>query len=120
VADIRPDFQGPLAGLEAAMPYVHTDLLVISACDTPLLPTDLVERLIRPLRENEGLDITYAHDGERGHYLCAAMRAACLPTLSVYLDEGHRTVRHWYHRHPSITVDFRDQAQAFNNHNRPG
>ena len=119
-ADSRRDFQGPLAGLEAATPFISSQLLVIVACDTPLLPDDLVQRLQAHLYKTEydEASISYAHDGTRGQYLCAAIDRQCLTSLTGYLDEGHRTVRHWYQRHRSIAVDFSDQAGAFRNYNR--
>lgn len=119
MADTRRDFQGPLAGLEAAAPYVDTKYLVVVPCDNPGLPGDLVQRLLAPLldRANTGADISYAHDGERGQYLCAAMHRECLTSVTAYLDAGHRTVRHWYQSQQSVAVDFSDEAQCFCNFN---
>ena len=119
-ADSRRDFQGPLAGLEAATPSINSQLLVIVACDTPLLPGDLVQHLQAHLYkpEYDEAQISYAHDGTRGQYLCAAIDRQCLDSLTGYLDEGHRTVRHWYQRYRAIAVDFSDQAEAFKNYNR--
>lgn len=119
VADTRRDFQGPLAGLEAAAPHIHTRLLVVVACDIPLLPDDLVQRLVAALDDTgkNNPALSYAHDGERGQYLCAAMLTECLPTLTAFLDEGHRAVRRWYQRQNSIAVDFSDRAACFINYN---
>ena len=117
VTDSRRDFQGPLAGLEAAAPGIRTGLLLIAACDTPLLPTDLASRLAEPLLQENGADICYAHDGERDQYLCALLRTGCLDTLPPYLDSGGRTVRHWYAQHRCTAVDFSDIAEAFSNYN---
>ena len=61
-----------------------------------------------------------AHDGERSHYLCAAIRSAILPSVSDYLDSGERAGRHWYAGHKACPVDFSDQPQCFNNYNQPG
>ena len=118
--DSRRDFQGPLAGLEAAAPFITSQLLVVVACDTPLLPDDLVRRLQARLYKTEygEAQISYAHDGTRGQYLCAAIDRQCLASLTGYLDEGHRAVHRWYQRHCSIAVDFSDQAEAFKNYNR--
>ena len=118
-ADSRRDFQGPLAGLEAAAPMISSPLVVIVACDIPLLPDDLVQRLQAHLYkpEYEEARISYAHDGTRGQYLCAAIDRRCLASLTAFLDAGHRAVRHWYQGHRSIAVDFSDQAGAFNNYN---
>ena len=119
VTDTRRDFQGPMAGLEAAIPFVDTEFVVLTACDTPQLPVDLVARLLQPLsRAGASADISYAHDGEREQYLCAALRRSCLEDLGAYLDEGQRTVRHWYRRHRCCVVDFPDQHEHFCNFNR--
>jgi molybdenum cofactor guanylyltransferase len=119
VADLRRDFQGPLAGLESAASHVKTDLVVVVCCDTPQLPADLAQRLLAPLlsRELNSSRITYAHDGARAQYLCAAMTLESLWTLPQYLDEGHRAVHEWYRRQNATAVDFSDQADCFRNYN---
>ena len=81
----------------------------------------LVERLLDPLlaAADGSTAISYAHDGERSQYLCAAIRTGILPSLPIFLDEGHRAVRHWYARHRCAVVDFSDQADCFANVNHP-
>jgi len=118
IADSRAGFQGPLAGLEAAGGAVQTPFIVVTPCDTPLLPRDLVPRLLEPL-EAMGVDIAWAHDGDRAHYLCAALRSGCLADLADWLDQGHRAVRHWFRNYRCAKVDFSDQPRAFRNINRP-
>jgi len=120
VADTRRDFQGPLAGLEAAYPYIRTEFLVLVGCDMPHLPPDLVLRLTAPLVEGvDGApDISYAHDGVREQYLCAAIRRDCLSSLTGFLDSGRRAVRDWYKSRDSVTVDFSDHRAGFRNYNK--
>lgn len=118
VADRRRDYQGPLAGLEAAIPLIEDELLLIAPCDTPCLPADLSRRLLDALLRHPDAAIAYAHDGERAQYLCALLRRDCLPSLHGYLDAGHRTVRHWYREHRCEVVDFSDRRAGFRNHNR--
>lgn len=119
IPDRRGGYAGPLAGLEAAGPHIKSPYALVVACDIPLLPLDLGERLLYPLitESKEGSDICYAHDGERGHYLCAAMRSECLKSLSGFLDEGNRKVRDWLAMHRTTVVDFGDQQEAFRNFN---
>lgn len=119
VADNRGDFQGPLAGLEAASAYIRADFLVVVCCDMPQLPPDLVTRLVAPFTDNfpDSPEISYAHDGSRAQYLCAVIKRDCLSTLSSFLDEGHRAVREWYRSRQSIPVDFSDQRSSFRNYN---
>ncbi len=116
IADTRRDFQGPLAGIEAAAQLIDSVFLIVCPCDTPELPHDLTARLVNTLALS-GKAISYAHDGERGHYLCAALRSAILPSLSEYLDRGERAVRHWYADQGAVPVDFSDQLLCFKNYN---
>jgi molybdopterin-guanine dinucleotide biosynthesis protein A len=119
VTDSRAGYQGPLAGIEAALPHIRTDLFIVVPCDSPQLPTDLVARLAKPFMEagGEKLDVSFAHDGKRAQYLSAAIRRRCLPALSQFLDQGHRAVRDWYQSMATVSVDFSDQCDAFSNLN---
>lgn len=119
VADNRGDFQGPLAGLEAASAYIRSEFLVVVCCDMPHLPPDLVMRLISPLVPGfaDSPEISYAHDGARAQYLCAVIKRDCLSTLSSFLDGGRRAVQGWYQSHHSIAVDFSDSSSSFRNYN---
>ncbi|MDG2047259.1 MAG: molybdenum cofactor guanylyltransferase MobA [Halioglobus sp.] len=120
VSDNRGNFQGPLAGLEAAAPYILTDFVVVVSCDTPHLPDDLVYRLIAPLTLNRthSTEISYVHDGVRAQYLCAAMRSSCLTFVTPYLNQGYRAVGDWYKTRNAVTVDFSDCESSFRNYNR--
>lgn len=119
-ADRRREFQGPLAGIEMAVGHLAGEILIVAPCDTPLLPPDLALRLITALGSaNGGPDVSYVYDGENNHYLCAALRARILPSVTPFLDAGHRAVRHWYAQQHCVVVDFADQAKAFANYNRP-
>jgi molybdenum cofactor guanylyltransferase len=116
ISDLRPNYQGPLAGIEAAADKVQGKYLVVVACDTPMLPRDLVQRLLLPLHEGEA-KISYARDGSREQYLFAAIETSCLSTLGSYLESGKRAVRHWYGTMPAVAVDFSDQRESFANYN---
>lgn len=117
IPDQRSGFSGPLAGLEAVAPYVTTRFALVVTCDTPRLPPDLALRLLSPLRAQQGTAISYAHDGVRGHYLCAAVTRECLATVPEFLDSGNRKVRDWLASHPTAVIDFEDQSDAFRNFN---
>jgi molybdopterin-guanine dinucleotide biosynthesis protein A len=119
IVDQRADFQGPLAGIEAAREYIATRFLAVTACDTPMLPLDLVARLLTPLLDESktGPVISVAHDGIRQQNLCAVFDVACLEDLPAFLRHGHRAVKHWYQQKPHVVVDFSDQPESFRNHN---
>ena len=120
INDARQDFQGPLAGLESAIDFADGCFLVVVPCDTPLLPENLVERLLAPLLAKNGSrhDISYANDGDRDHYLCAVIRPGVLASVATILDAGERSVKGWYRSVNPVTVDFSDQHDAFININR--
>ena len=118
VTDQRPDFAGPLAGIEAAIPLVHSGFLLLAPCDTPRLPANLGARLLAALSDDSSAGISYAHDGVRDQYLCAMLRRQVLGTLSEALEGGTRAVRHWYGRHRCVPVDFTRQHSCFANINQ--
>lgn len=120
VSDTRNDYQGPLAGLEGAVPKILGKVLVVVACDTPQLPNDLVGRLVAPLADTaaQTAQISYVFDGHRNQYLCAAIRRECLTSLPGFLDGGERAVKHWYKGFRTLSVDFSDQQECFSNYNR--
>jgi molybdenum cofactor guanylyltransferase len=127
-APVWPDdlegFEGPLAGLETGMRHCGTPLLVTAPCDSPFLPTDLVERLNAALQA-EGADLALAETEEAGadgvvriqpQPVFALVRVAALPHLSAYLAGGGRRMDGWYGSIKVTRVRF-DQAADFRNIN---
>ncbi len=107
VSDTLDDFQGPLAGLLAALPHCTQETVVVIPCDSPQLPRQLAQRLLQPLQD-DAVDLSYAHDGERAQYLLTAIKVRCRPSLQVYLSAGGRSVRGWHSRLNCAVVDFSD------------
>ncbi|MEM9256832.1 MAG: molybdenum cofactor guanylyltransferase MobA [Pseudomonadota bacterium] len=119
VQDLRPGFQGPLAGLEAAAASVSTEYALVAPCDTPYLPHELAARLWNALsKASDPATIAYAHDGQRAHYLCALLRATCLTSLEPFMNAGGRAVHEWFRQQGAVAVNFADMPSAFANHNR--
>ncbi|MFV0278792.1 MAG: molybdenum cofactor guanylyltransferase MobA [Parahaliea sp.] len=115
--DEQPGFEGPLAGIASVIPALDSEFLAISACDTPRLPTNMVERLSASLQRPQ-IQLSLAWDGEREQYLCALLRRDCLPSLQDYLRRGERSVRGWYATLRRERVDFSDQPDSFDNINQ--
>jgi len=120
VFDRRGGYQGPLAGIEAVLPLLRSEYLVVVPCDTPLLPPDLVPRLVAPLLQDATAGLCYAHDGDRDQYLCVALRRDTLLSLGDFLGTGQRAVRTWYAQFNFRVVDFSEQAGCFVNCNEGG
>ncbi|MDB4348037.1 molybdenum cofactor guanylyltransferase [bacterium] len=119
ISDTQNNSRGPLAGLEAAIPVVHSPLLAIVPCDIPMLDQNLVKRLKTALLQpaDDPVDVSYAHDGERDQYLCVLMRRECLHSVKEYLRDGGRSVRDWYTQQRTAAVDFSNCTASFHNIN---
>lgn len=113
--DRRTDYQGPLAGLEAAVDVITDGFILLMPCDNPEPPERLGDRLFPVLAE--GFEACYPTDGQRGQYLYGALRSSVLPTVSAYLDSDQRSVRGWLDGLNTCTVDCSDLAGRFHNHN---
>ncbi len=116
IPDPLPDFQGPLAGILAALQRAHTPGLLVVPCDSPHLRRDLLERLAAALADH---DITIAHDGRRLHPVVMALRTELAGDLSAWLATGERKIDRWARRHRWTAVDGSDAPDQFRNLNTP-
>ena len=116
--DLLDDFQGPLAGMAAALEYADTELVALLPCDSPLVPLDLIARLYQAMQQ-QPVAIAVVHDGRRMQPVWVLLRRELLPDLQHSLGQGERKVDRWYARHPTTLVDFSDCPLAFVNANTP-
>lgn len=65
ISDRVKGYLGPLAGIDAAFSATGTPYLACVPCDSPLIPNDLLERMINAATGSNPLVI--ASDGERLH-----------------------------------------------------
>ncbi|GLP97540.1 molybdenum cofactor guanylyltransferase MobA [Paraferrimonas sedimenticola] len=118
VSDESNDFAGPLAGVAAAMTAVNSQWLVSAPCDCPLLPSDLVERMLAKAQQENAL-VAVAHDGERPQHVVLLVHTSLYQSINEFLARGDRKIVLWYRQHPYVEVDFSDCASAFVNVNTP-
>lgn len=116
ITDALDDFQGPLAGFYSAMKSVSSSHIVTLPCDGPLLPADLVARLIAALDE-ETAEIAVAHDGERMQPVYSLIPVSLMSSLKAFLDSGERKIDLWYKQHRLALADFSDCPETFRNIN---
>lgn len=116
VQDQLSGFQGPLAGIAAALDRIGDEIAVVVPCDSPQPANDLVSRLVTALL-SEGAQLSFAHDGNRPQYLFTAIRPGCRESLLAYLASGQRSVRGWHDTLDCVEVDFSDRAANFANIN---
>jgi molybdopterin-guanine dinucleotide biosynthesis protein A len=87
VADAVPD-AGPLGGLYTALASSTTPLVLVLACDLPLVPAGLLARLVRIAEGDDTADAVVPRDTGGRHPLCACYRARCGPRLAARLRAG--------------------------------
>jgi molybdenum cofactor guanylyltransferase len=116
ISDATPDFDGPLAGILAAMQATQAGILLVMPCDSPLIESVHLQQLLAGVQDEE-VDISVSFDGERLHPLCAALRIALRDDLQDYLASGARKVQNWYQRHRLLKVVFDDAINIFANIN---
>jgi molybdopterin-guanine dinucleotide biosynthesis protein A len=121
IMDETPDFSGPLAGFSIGLKHCQTPYLLTSPCDSPLLPTDLAEKMVTELELNN-LDLVYASSLEDGKAwaqpVFCLMRSNLRDSLTNFLNKGDLKIDRWFKELHSGTVIF-ENALAFANVNTP-
>ena len=125
VADVVPDFAGPLAGILTGMYWVREhqpdcQWLVSFASDTPLFPLDLVNRFIETVNQT-GDPLACAMTAGREHPVFGLWSMSLLDDLQrAVVDEDLRKIMRWTSRHGCSAVEFSAQPfDPFFNINRP-
>jgi len=114
--DENPEFLGPLAGMLLGLKHAEYDLVLSVPCDSPLLPLDLVPRLLNGMLESR-VDIAVARSDGNTHPVFCLMKKSVLSSLQAFLDEGERKVSAWQKSQAYCEVDFSDCSDAFVNLN---
>lgn len=118
IGDSEGGFLGPLAGMLSGMQAARTPLLASVPCDSPLVPHDLVARLLAALTAADAR-LAVAHDGERLQPVFALLDVTLRDDLQAFLAGGERKIDRWYARHACAQADFSDAPEAFRNVNTP-
>ena len=125
VTDSNQDFEGPLAGMIAAIEHIESndhfdaiDQLVVSSCDSPNLPSNYVESLNAALDETR-CSSALVFDGKRNQNLHTLIKRVAWPSLIEFYADGGRAMHRWHAKNQSLAVDFSEQAECFVNINTP-
>jgi len=118
LADTFGHYEGPLAGMATALAKASTDYVLFVPCDSPLLSPQLAQRLYTGLIETNA-QVSVADDGERIHSVFSLLNKNVLGELLVFLENGERSVQHFFALLKSVRVDCSDIAVTFSNINTP-
>ena len=111
--DALPDFQGPLAGMQAGLQSARHEWMLSVPCDVPHLPQGLVMHMAE---HAAGREAVFARDAERDHPAILLLNKACLPKLMGYLEKGGRSVKGFLGA-LNVEAAFFPDAAAFGNMN---
>lgn len=116
VSDQSGNFNGPLAGLLAAMTYAKTGILLVMPCDSPLIKPQHLKKLLM-VKAQQKADITVSFDGQRCHPVFLALSVSLKSSLAAYLASGERKVENWLALHHMVKADFSAEPEVFTNIN---
>jgi molybdopterin-guanine dinucleotide biosynthesis protein A len=110
VPDTIGDFVGPLAGVLAGMRWASahapaSSWIATAAGDAPLLPADLVDRMVRAV-EARPASIALAQSHGELHPVIGLWPLALADDLEDQLRAGVRKVLQWTGRHGTVAVPF--------------
>ena len=116
IPDEIAGYAGPLAGLHRGLTEAAHALVATVPCDSPFLPSDLIQRL-RGAIDNTESDVAVAKTGDQPHPVFCLCRKSVLPGLTKFLAGGGRKIDAWYAKLKVVEVPFDDQPGAFSNIN---
>lgn len=114
---VTEEFPGPLIGLLAGMRRARSAWLALAPCDAPLLPADLVTRLVAGARAANAAAALARVDG-RLQPVFAIVSTRLQTALADAVADGQRALHAWFAAVGAQPVDFGDAA-AFVNVNKP-
>lgn len=118
ISDELADYQGPLAGIAAALNCTKQAYLLILPCDGPYVQDLLLDRLIQAMVESQA-QACVATENDNLHPTFALIHTSMGPALTRYLASGQRQLRRFFLDNQATLVDFSDHPELFINLNSP-
>ncbi|TAK63094.1 molybdenum cofactor guanylyltransferase MobA [Methylobacter sp.] len=116
ISDQTDSFDGPLAGILTAMIHADADVLVVMPCDSPLIKTEHLKKLLSTRLENNA-DVAVAFDGKMLHPVFCVIKTTLQTSLQDYLATGRRKVADWLIQQNLVQADFSNEPEIFSNIN---
>jgi molybdopterin-guanine dinucleotide biosynthesis protein A len=107
-------YLGPLAGIAACLRRINTDYAVIVPTDAPLIPLDLVSRLLAALPAS----LVLCQDESRLQPLFGLYHRSLADSITAFLNQGERKLTLWCQQQQPKIVTIGDN-RAFTNLNTP-
>lgn len=118
IGDGNERYDGPLAGMLAALRAATTPYVLVVPCDCPLLRPEHLRRLYDTLlAERAGACV--AHDGVWLNPVFVVLERNLADSLQDFMDRGERKIDLWLQQHKLAVVDFSTEPDLFRNANTP-
>jgi len=112
IADANEQFQGPLAGIAAALPFCKNDWVLVAPCDMPFLPSDIIEKLSAQIIHS---NLCIAKVNSRLQ-LVLLVNKTLLPSIIQVLQDDQRRLMQWVESQNPAIQSF-SEHQNFKNFN---
>jgi molybdenum cofactor guanylyltransferase len=111
-------YQGPLAGIAAALPACSNEWIFIIACDMPLVSDSIVSRLTNELSGDSAMETKSIAIAEtNGKFqLAILLNKNLLPSIKLSLKNNQLKLMQWVKSNPNEIVKF-SSASEFKNFN---
>jgi molybdopterin-guanine dinucleotide biosynthesis protein A len=113
IPDSIEGFAGPLSGIASALPACTHHWVLVTPCDMPRLPRDLLSTMY-DARGNVPL---VAIEAGGRLQLVFLMQRDLLPAIITFLSSGQHRVMTWLQSQPHKLIKYNSAAQAFCNFN---
>jgi molybdopterin-guanine dinucleotide biosynthesis protein A len=110
-----PHPQGPLVGFAQGLTQVHTEWVLLLACDLPKLQPELLQEWIARLDSvDDDAIAALTHHSKGWEPLCGFYRRRCLPQLLEFINQGGRSFQQWLQNYPVYVLPLPAPEILFN------
>jgi molybdenum cofactor guanylyltransferase len=113
ISEIKPS--GPVGGFYQGLQSIHTEWVLLLACDLPLLNDDILQEWICQLSQVPEKAIALLAKNPKGwESLCGFYRQSCIFSLSEYINQGGKSFQKWLEQNYVQELQTNHQKIFFN------
>ena len=114
MTDGNNNFEGPLKGLSEAMQSCECEKILVTSCDMPFLPPNLIE--VFDAQSNADVQIISVAGRMQ---LCFLIKKSLRAVLQAYLQSGGNRVMAWVKSLDYVEIEYQSDSHHFKNLNTP-
>ena len=114
ISDGNDNFEGPLKGLSEALSFCKQSLVLVTTCDMPLIPSNLITLFDESSKAPLQVISVNQH-----MQLCFLMKKSLQTSLSDFVQAGGDRVMRWIKSHDYLEIEYSGDERHFKNLNTP-